>query len=363
MTQPNFTMTNESITVVLNGKVCTVQKGSPNFLNLRQAIMAEKWDEVPKHFTIQNSLEAWANGKFTLKEGKFHFNGDPIPDSLNRRIASMAGGGEDPEPLFKFWERLQRNPSMRSVEQTWPFMEHMSIPITKDGCLLAYKGVNSNLTDKYTGQVSNEIGTINEMARNKISDDPNQGCHYGFHVGALAYARSFASRVVICKVDPADIVCVPYESSHQKMRVCKYKVVGHWNGQPMPNTTIDPGDYGDEPLRDTIRVGSDECLIVEFVNSAVKDETIAQALAGQPNQIPGIASPLPEGMSMPKAPSDEKKPTKGFTKFDKLDYAGLMGQSLDDLRQYAGKGLKIVGASKIAGGKTSLIAKILEVRK
>jgi hypothetical protein len=356
MTQPNFTMTNESITVVLNGKTCTVQKGSPNFLNLRQAIMAERWDEVPKHLSIQGSLEAWANGKFTLKDGKFHFNGGPIPDSLHRRIASMAGGGEDPEPLFKFWERLQRNPSMRSIEQTWPFMEHMSIPITKDGCLLAYKGVNSDLTDKYTGKVSNEVGTVNEMPRNKISDDPNQGCHYGFHVGALAYAKSFANRVIICKVDPADIVCVPYENSYQKMRVCKYKVVGHWNGQPMPNTTIDPGDYGEEPLRETIRVGADECLVVEFV--PVQDTT-KQLIADAAEAVEKI--PADELEAAAKGP--ERKPTKGFAKFDKLDFGGLMMQSLDDLRQYAGKGLKIVGASKIAGGKASLAARILEVRK
>jgi hypothetical protein len=40
----------------------------------------------------------------------------------------------------------------------------------------------------------------------------------------------------------------------------------------------------------------------------------------------------------------------------------LMEQSIDTLRQYAGKGLQIVGASKIHGGKTALVAKILEVR-
>ena len=51
------------------------------------------------------------------------------------------------------------------------------------------------------------------------------------HVGALAYAITFCSgggsRIVICEVDPENVVCVPYDCSQQKMRVCEYKVIGH----------------------------------------------------------------------------------------------------------------------------------------
>jgi hypothetical protein len=37
--------------------------------------------------------------------------------------------------------------------------------------------------------------------------------------------------------------------------------------------------------------------------------------------------------------------------------------SLDDLRRYATYGMEMVGASKVPGGKSALISKILELRK
>ena len=263
---------------------------------------------------------------------------------------------------------------------------------------LAYKGVTSNMTDAHTGTVDNSIGVTNELPRNKISDDPNKDCHFGFHVGALDYAKTFSNRVIICKVDPADVVCVPYDCSQQKMRVCKYKVIGHWNGQPMSSTTIDPGDYGEEPLRKTIYVGPGATLAVEATDSpkpSMELNALEQEMVKGGNWIGAIkeirirlnlglkeARDLVEAWraantekkliadaaeAVEKIPADELEEKrvggKGWLKFDKLDFAGLMEQSLDDLRQYAGKGLKIVGASKVAGGKATLVARILEVRK
>ena len=376
---PAYTMTNESITVVHGGKTYAISKGSPQFLNLRKALVDERWDDVPKHLTVSRSLEAWARDKFTLERGTFLYEGKELPKEFNNRIISMATGNEDPEPLFKFWERLQRNPSFRSVQQLWGFMVQKGIPLTKDGCFLAYKSVTESFMDHHSKKIDNTPGTTNELPRNQISDDPNLECHFGFHVGAIEYARSFGSdnrRIIICKVDPADVVCVPRDCSSQKMRVCKYRVVGNWNGQHMPSTTIDPGDYGDEPLRETIKVGSDECLIIEVGSPS------EPALNPHPSQNPAIAhapdpsvkledenhiGALGKVSDLMAKQADEglmpvKPRLKKWEKFDAMELTELMQQSLDDLRQYAGKGLNIVGASKVLNGKTGLTTRILEVR-
>lgn len=52
----------------------------------------------------------------------------------------------------------------------------------------------------------------------------------------------------------------------------------------------------------------------------------------------------------------------GYEKFDKLCIDDLLKQSTEDLRKYASNGLSIAGASKLPGGKTTLVAKILEIR-
>lgn len=74
-----------------------------------------------------------------------------------------------------------------------------------------------------------------------------------------------------------------------------------------------------------------------------------------------------EIIKTPKGPAtsekvEKRKPKKGFAKLDKLDFAGLMEKSIDELRKYATHGLEIVGASKIPGGKTALVSAILSAR-
>ena len=66
------------------------------------------------------------------------------------------------------------------------------------------------------------------MNRRKVSDDCNQGCAQGLHVGTYDYACSWAGsggKVILVRFDPADIVSVPACSDFQKMRVSKYTVL------------------------------------------------------------------------------------------------------------------------------------------
>jgi len=70
-----FTYTNDSITVIHQGKPHVVPKGSPQFVNLRQALLDERWADVPNHLTVSKSLTTWAKGKVTVDENleKFFF--------------------------------------------------------------------------------------------------------------------------------------------------------------------------------------------------------------------------------------------------------------------------------------------------
>jgi hypothetical protein len=384
-----FTLTNESITVVFEGKPHVVQKGSPQFNALRKAIIAEDWKSVPKNLTVAKSIKDWAKGKFTLKGDNFCFEGQEIPNNINSRIIQMATKGEDPTPLFKFWERLQKNPSMRSVSQLWTFLEHKGIPLTKDGTFLAYKGVKQNFKDAHTGTIDNSPGAVNEMPRNKISDDPNEACHEGFHVGALRYAQSFSQRVVVCEVDPEHVVCVPYDSSAEKMRVCKYKVRGNHNGELLPSTTfsddyvalkgaveLDPNDETDadyDPEKDFLAEPCEECgakMPAEYCHQECSYHLIECSRYDEftPEEEPEKKAPPKKvkGKDKKKAHKELKKAGKklavSFDRLKKMTMADLMNESLDTLRDYAGKGLKIVGASKVPGGKTALVSLILKTR-
>jgi hypothetical protein len=91
----------------------------------------------------------------------------------------------------------------------------------------------------------NSVGQVCEMPRSKVDDNRNMGCSAGLHVGALDYVASYGSpdaedNIIIVKVNPRDAVSVPTDSSHQKLRTCRYEVVGLYEGElnrPMYQTT------------------------------------------------------------------------------------------------------------------------------
>jgi len=337
-----FTITHESATVINEGRPHTFLKGTIQYNSIRDAILAEDWTGVVQSLTLGGSLAQWAKGRFSVSStGEVSYGGHPLPDSIQHRIREMAGKGESPEPMFNFYERLARNPSYRSVQQLFGFLKHAGIPLNVDGTFLAYKGVKDDFTDCHTGTVDNTPGVLNKMDRNLVSDDPKTPCHYGYHVGALAYASTFHSggHVVICEVDPEHVVCVPDDYSQQKMRVCEYKVIGHHADIPL-SSTIHHEELDEDDNEDW---GDDD--VSPFTDDDEDDKE---------------EHPLEAEKRQNKKPVN--KPTNKASVFARMDAKKLMEQSIDDLRKYAAGPCKIIGASKLPGGKAALVGKIVKLR-
>lgn len=240
---PAYTITNDCVSVVIRGEVITVRRGSVNFDAARQAVINEQWEGIEKILIPGHAVEKWLGDGFVFRDGFIVYGEDRIDLRLSERMVKMAAQGENPTALMKFWRRLQNNPSARSVDQLYGFLENKGIPIDDEGYILAYKSVRNDYLDHYSGTVANTVGATHKMPRNKISDDPNQACHFGFHVGALEYASAFGGsdrRILICKVDPADVVCVPYDHSMQKVRVCQYTVQSEHGDQSFLSDTYHP---------------------------------------------------------------------------------------------------------------------------
>lgn len=333
-----YTLTYDSVVVLADTGPVTVQRGAPNFDALRQALLAEDWGAASQHLTVNDSLLRWAQGHFTLVEGVFYYKGEALPTELNERICQMASCGDNPTPFFNFWERLQKNPSHRSVNQLWPFLLHAGIPLTPDGCFLAYKSVRLDYRDHHTGTYLNVVGAVIKEPRNKISDDPDVPCHFGLHVGSKEYAENFGppdSRIMAGKVDPMNVVCIPRDSSYMKMRVCEYAVAAELDrAEWMPSTVAynEPSERFEEE--------EDEGGEGDWEEDAYEeDEELDPAV-------------LEEAVET----------VRSWERFDDLDEAELSTHTLADLRRYAVNHLKMKGAGRLPGGKPALVAAILAYR-
>jgi hypothetical protein len=221
------------ITVVLDGERHSINAGNTLFSKALDAYKADDWDAFVAcvNPTIRlKSLYASYEG-IEVKDGNLYVFGDPVHSTLANRVLSFLEHGLDCVHLFKFILKLNLNPSKRAVDELYTFLEHRALPITDNGNFLAYKAVRADYTDKHTGKFVNTVDAVLEMPRNKVDDDKNVGCSYGFHAGTVEYAKDFMDRnghLMIVEINPADVVSIPTDCQFQKLRTCKYKVVGEY---------------------------------------------------------------------------------------------------------------------------------------
>lgn len=243
-------ITDTSITVLFPSGPKSVHSTHLNFTRIREAIRSGQTSGLEELFDIKTAIIRWTNGLYRITDEGVYRDTERIPDCIERRVLQFLDEGLPFEPLLKFHERLATNPSRRAVQELYKFLENKNIPIGPDGCFYGYKSVRLDWKDIHSGTFSNHIGAVLSMARNQVDDDCTRTCSYGFHVGALEYVRDFGGarehkRMIIVKVDPADVVSVPIDYNGQKMRVCKYTVISEYTG-PLPESYYAPAFETDD---------------------------------------------------------------------------------------------------------------------
>ncbi len=239
----SFIKVDDGLQAIVGNKSHRVSADHPKYDLLLEAIFAGDADTFLSNVTIEKAVStAYKNTGVVVENGSVKYNGEYLHGVIVDRIIGFVDDGLPVDAMILFLKNLLSNPSKRAVDELYGFLEHESLPITEDGCFLAYKTVRGNYKDKYSGRFDNTPGQVLEMPRNKVDDNANQTCSHGFHVGALEYAgpsgwynNSRSDKVVIVKVNPRDAVSVPTDHSAQKLRVCKYEVVSDY-ADALPST-------------------------------------------------------------------------------------------------------------------------------
>lgn len=227
-----YVLTSETLCVYDGPSYVEVGRDHPNFAKIANLLTEDgTFEEIQALASVVSAIASASDGKIKVTEDGVYYNGEAIHNAVVDAIFDYQSVGLPMGPIVKFLENLMQNPSKNSIEQLWRFIGHHKLPLTEDGCLLAYKAVRSDYMDKYSGRINNSVGQVIKMDRNKISDDANYHCAAGLHVGGLAYSgpegwySSNGDICVIVKVNPKDVVCVPHDHDATKVRVCEYEVV------------------------------------------------------------------------------------------------------------------------------------------
>lgn len=221
----------QSLCAVIDGKTVSRNNTDTNFKEIWAELAKEKHDfaKIRGLLDIAHSVKEYMGVKADTKNGRVYFKGKEIHNSLTRRIIEFMRTGVPCDRLIKFLVKLQLNPNENSRNQLYDYCENYRLPITSDGEFLAYKAVASDFKDKYTGTIDNSPGQIVSMHRSRCNESADVACASSLHCGNFEYCQSYGDnptdKFVLVSVSPTMVVSCPKDSSWQKLRVCKYKVL------------------------------------------------------------------------------------------------------------------------------------------
>lgn len=279
-----MSLTNGTLTVVLDcgAEILTARNDHPKWTQIVEAFKAGNEAVLQSLLSLKTVVENYSVGELSINTTGVTYRGQPMHSVDSNRVMAFLRDGLPFKPLANYMARKMANPSARAISELYNFLEHKNMPITPEGKIIAYKGVNLDFYSvrgntatvvvqgevNSEGQILNTVGSTVEVERSSVDDDFRQGCSFGLHAGSLQYATGWGRRVVLVEIDPADVVSVPEDCGCQKLRCCKYKVIGEYTG-PMPEAFTDEfsgeddGNYENEETCD--RCGNEEihCVCVE----------------------------------------------------------------------------------------------------
>lgn len=274
--QPPMIVTSRGATIILDGKSHSVAASHPNYILVIEAIKEKRWEDLPELVDIAEAVKVYVeteSGNVTVSDGIVQYT-DPVTSEVTTcdgyvvdRILQFMSEGIDAEPLLNFLDKLMKNNSFRVIQDLYTFLSNRNMPLDADGDFYGYKAIRNDWMDKHSGTISNRIGEVIKFTRRDVDDNPQHDCSYGLHVGSIQYVKSFAcsygqengDRIIIVKVNPADVVAVP-EYDTTKLRCCKYEVISEYT-DILPDTTWEAGQElpEDEDTDEIFDEDDDDC--------------------------------------------------------------------------------------------------------
>ncbi len=214
-----------TITAFIGGELKTIDDSHPNYDAIRTGLRAG--NDVDHLLDVAAALALYEDDLVKVGWDGLTYNDQPLHDYLSSRIIEMARMKQPIDPWVKFLKRLQLNPNPEIREDLFEWMEKAKLPITPDGCFLAYKKVRDDYLSFHDGATRNDIGSTIFLPREQCDPDRFSYCSTGLHFCSFDYLSFYAGdqgRVVILKINPADVVAFPRDDT-AKGRATRYTIV------------------------------------------------------------------------------------------------------------------------------------------
>ncbi len=231
-----YSATDTTLSVVIDFSPKIIPASHPNFEKIKELLFRADTTEaqIRELIDVKAAVETFKSENIKILNGKLYYKGFNITGALSDQILGFVNRGQldAAEPYKNFLERAQVNPDPRAVKDLYEWVAASNLPITSDGCILAWKAVQADYKSIHSGprgKLDHSIGKTVSEPREETDSNPDVTCSRGLHFCSAPYLKTYTAggtRIVAVKIDPANVVAFPKDYQNQKGRACEYTVVG-----------------------------------------------------------------------------------------------------------------------------------------
>lgn len=219
---------------ITDGSNRAFEANTPEYTRIREQVIKKDWNFdwlFAFNRAIQDNVLNFTNpegGTLTISKDGVLLNDVAVEPELSVFLIGKFEDGTltEKNKFVQFLLKLANNPKQEMQEELPAFLRFNDIEIANDGDVLAFKRVNANLFDCYTGTINNSPGKVVTMERDKVDANRERTCSAGLHICSKHYLPSYSgAKLVKVKVNPADFVAIPTDYENAKARVCRYEVI------------------------------------------------------------------------------------------------------------------------------------------
>lgn len=224
-----YIKTDGMLTIVLDGELYSISSDEPNFNRVYKAAVNNDEAFIRNYFESTKLIILGTvkvkNGIPVTEDGTEIVSRNELSNFIKLLVKrGMISEDADIEPVKPFLMKILQNKFINCLTELYEFCEAGDFEITKEGNLIAYKRVNSDLTSCHDGTTQHAVGQYTE--EKEFDTDRTRTCSNGLHFCSYSYLNCFSGDTVIAvEVDPRDIVAIPDDYNFSKGRCRKYKTV------------------------------------------------------------------------------------------------------------------------------------------
>lgn len=231
-----YSISDRTFSAFIDGRSYQTDRSNPRFDEIRtlladpDATEAQLVDLMSPIGAIVDSFTG--STAVAIVDNEVVINGQVIHSSLTQRLLDVVREGLPSDGFVAFVQNVFANPADFSREELYLWLEKADLPITPDGCFLAYKIVKHDYRDIFSGKFDNSVGqtVVLPGGRAAVHTDRSHTCARGLHFCSKGYLPHYGvgegSHVMLVKINPADVVSIPNDCDSAKGRTWRYEVIG-----------------------------------------------------------------------------------------------------------------------------------------